>query len=80
MLLRPNFRAALLVLFCAASSLCLAASPTAGSGAPDPSAAMAGPLMPLGPQDSVTIHIDEDTNTLPPTPVTVGDDGTLRIP
>jgi polysaccharide export outer membrane protein len=79
-LLRPNFRAALLVLFCAASSLCLAASPTAGSGAPDPSAAMAGPLMPLGPQDSVTIHIDEDTNTLPPTPVTVGDDGTLRIP
>jgi polysaccharide biosynthesis/export protein len=79
-LLRPNFRAAFLVLFCAASSLCLAAAPARGAGAPDPSAAMAGPLMPLGPQDSVTIHIDEDTNVVAPTPVTVGDDGTLRIP
>jgi polysaccharide export outer membrane protein len=41
---------------------------------------MAGPLMPLGAQDSVTVHIDEDPNPAPPTPVAVGDDGTLRIP
>lgn len=80
MLLRPNLRAAYTVLLCAVSSLCLTAAPTAGTGAPAPLAAMAGPLMPLGPQDSVTVHIDEDPNTAPPAPVTVADDGTLRIP
>ncbi len=81
MSLRPNFRTAFLLLFSALSPLmCLAASPAAAPGVPDASAAMAGPLMPLGPQDSVTVHIDEDTNTAPPTPVAVGDDGTLRIP
>jgi polysaccharide export outer membrane protein len=78
--LRPNLRAAFTVLLCTVASLCVAATPAAGAGASDPSAAMAGPLMPLGAQDSVTVHIDEDPNPAPPTPVAVGDDGTLRIP
>lgn len=76
---RPIIRAAFLVLFGTACSLCLAAAPGGGPGAPDP-AAMVGPLMPLGPQDSVTVHIDEDPNQAAPTPVAVADDGTLRIP
>jgi polysaccharide biosynthesis/export protein len=78
--LRPNLRAAFTILLCAGSSMCLAATATAGAGSAEPLAAVAGPLMPLGPQDSVTIHIDEDPNTATPTPVTVADDGTLRIP
>jgi polysaccharide export outer membrane protein len=77
---RPSLEATLCVLMCTVSSLCLAASPPAGTGPPVPAAATVGPLMPLGAQDSVTIHIDEDPNPAPPTPVTVGDDGTLRVP
>jgi polysaccharide export outer membrane protein len=79
--LRPNLRVAFMVLLGAGSSICLAANTTAGTGAAEPLAAVAGPLMPLGPQDSVTIHIDEDPITAgPPTPVTVADDGMLRVP
>jgi polysaccharide biosynthesis/export protein len=53
------------------------ASPAA---APAPASVSAVPqaLMPLGPQDAVTIHIDED-----PTlggAATIADDGTLRVP
>ncbi len=50
-------------------------------GAPaDPLGPNGGPLAPLGPQDSVTVHIDEDPNQTPPIPVAVADDGTLKIP
>lgn len=80
MSLRPILRAAYTVLLYAGSSMCLAATPAPGAGAAAPLAAVAGPLMPLGPQDSVTVHIDEDLNTALPTPMTVADDGTLRIP
>ncbi len=77
---RPNFHAALAALLCATSSMCVVAAAPPGGGTPEPLPVAAGPLVPLGPQDSVTVRIDEDTNTTPPTPVTVGDDGTLRIP
>jgi len=77
---RPNFPAALAALLCAACSMCVTAAAAPGSATPEPLAVTAGPLVPLGPQDSVTVRIDEDPNTTAPTPVTVGDDGTLRIP
>ena len=70
MSIRPNFRAALALLLLIWQIVpAIAAEPLAASG---------GPLTPLGPQDTVTLHIDED-----PTlggPVTVADDGTLRLP
>jgi polysaccharide export outer membrane protein len=51
-----------------------------GAPAADPLGPNGGPLAPLGPQDSVTIHIDEDPNQTPPIPIAVADDGTLKIP
>lgn len=53
---------------------------SAAAAAPDPLAASSGPLAPLGPQDAVIVHIDEDPNQGPPVTVSVADDGTLRIP
>src|ERR1700688_3117416 len=72
--IRPNFRGAvLLLLLCQGPLMCLGAPAPA-----QPLAAIPAPLMPLGPQDAVTLHIDED-----PTlggPATVADDGTVRVP
>jgi len=71
--IRPNICAALaliLIWHCAASF---------AAAAPSALAPASGPLQPLGPQDSVTLRIDEDPT---PTPIveTVADDGTLRVP
>jgi polysaccharide export outer membrane protein len=60
------------------------AQPTATPSAPEvPAGAAAGtPLQPLGPQDSVTVRIDEDPTPPGAAPLveTVADDGTLQIP
>jgi polysaccharide biosynthesis/export protein len=74
--IRLKFGTALLALAVAQSlSVCLAAAPP---GAPAPSAVSAGALAPLGPQDAVVIHIDEDATVGGPT--TVADDGSIRVP
>src|ERR1700724_3782643 len=55
-------------------------SALAASPAVDPFTANGGPLAPLGPQDTVTIHIDEDPTQGPPVPIAVSEDGTVRFP
>jgi polysaccharide export outer membrane protein len=68
--IRPNFRAVLgLLLLMWQAVPAIAAEPLAAPG---------GPLTPLGPQDTVTLHIDEDPTLGGLT--TVADDGTLRLP
>ena len=68
--IRPNFRALLgLLLLMWQAVPAIAAEPLAAPG---------GPLTPLGPQDTVTLHIDEDPTLGGLT--TVADDGTLRLP
>ena len=70
MSIRPNFRALLgLLLLMWQAVPAIAAEPLAAPG---------GPLTPLGPQDTVTLHIDEDPTLGGLT--TVADDGTLRLP
>ncbi len=69
MSIRPTLRAVLALLLLWQVLPALAAEPLAAS---------TGPLTPLGPQDTVTLHIDEDP-TLGGI-VTIADDGTLRVP
>jgi len=73
--IRSNVCAALvLLLVCQGAPICVAAA----AAAPESPTAAAGPLAPLGPQDAITIHIDEDPTLGGPS--TVGDDGTIRVP
>ena len=74
--MRANLRAAmvLLLLYQSGIAVCQAAA----AGAAEPAGVAAGPLAPLGPQDAITIRIDEDATLGGPT--TVGDDGMVRVP
>lgn len=81
-LLSRSLHTVLAVGIWALAPLCLGAgSPAAPTPAPAAMpAALPGPLTPLGPQDTVTVHIDEDPNTATPVPVAIADDGALRVP
>jgi polysaccharide export outer membrane protein len=75
--MRPRF------LVCLSLLLAFGGAAVANAAAPEvpAAAAAATPLQPLGPQDSVTVRIDEDqTPGATPLVETVADDGTLQIP